>query len=349
MVCRVSLDWKYKDMKTAVLENSLIRVVVLLDKGGDIMELRYKPLDINLLWSSPIGWRKPSEATLLQPNPLGVFLDCYGGGWQDITPNAGGVAITNRGASLGIHAESSILPWGCRVEKEQNDEVTIYLWVEGIRYPFLLEKWLTIRENESNIYIRERLTNTSKQELEYSWLQHPAFGEPFLEPGCRIKLPEPATVIVEENSPYGRLKPGKYEWPMVMGKDGKRVDLSQIPERDIVAEETSFITNMTEGWYILHNPRLKIGFGMAWEVEVYKYLWFWQNYNTPNYPWYSRAWNIALEPCTSFPGGLEEQIRRRTHIQLGAGQRLETRLTAYILTEAEKTTALKPTGQTEHQ
>jgi len=315
------------------MENKLVRIVSLLDKGSDIIEILYKPLDLNLMWQSPTGWRNPLKEASANPVTHGSFLDYYGGGWQDIAPSAGGHSVSFRGAELGVHGESAMLPWTCVVEEESGDRVSAFMHVDGIRYPFRLEKHITLYEGESTIYFRERLVNKARQTLEFSWLQHPAFGEPFLEPGCRVELPLGSRVIVQGESynPYGRIRSGEYEWPMVMGRDGVKIDLSIIPARDLVAEETSFITSMEEGGYTLENPRLGLGFRMEWDRNVFRYLWFWQNYNLPDYPWYGGAWNVALEPCTSYPGGLPEQVKEGTALKIEGGGYVETGYRAQIL------------------
>jgi hypothetical protein len=162
-----------------------------------------------------------------------------------------------------------------------------------------------------------------------------------------IKISQPATVIIEEGEPFGRLKPGTYEWPRVVGKDGSIVDLSVIPSKDVVADETSFLTNLREGWYVISNPRLKLGFGLAWDLKVYRYIWFWQNYNPPDYPWYGSAWNIALEPCTSYPSGLPAQVERKTHITLPPNGSLDASLVAFVLRNPESVSRLRVDGEVE--
>jgi len=47
--CRLSLDYTYKGMRVGFLENDLIRVGILLDKGADIFEFTYKPRDLDFL------------------------------------------------------------------------------------------------------------------------------------------------------------------------------------------------------------------------------------------------------------------------------------------------------------
>jgi hypothetical protein len=40
--CRLHTDYSYKNLRVAILENDLLRVSVLVDKGADIFELLYK-------------------------------------------------------------------------------------------------------------------------------------------------------------------------------------------------------------------------------------------------------------------------------------------------------------------
>ncbi len=53
--CRISDAWTYRGLKTVVLENELIRVVVLADKGADVYSFVHKPSDTDFMWRSPSG------------------------------------------------------------------------------------------------------------------------------------------------------------------------------------------------------------------------------------------------------------------------------------------------------
>ena len=63
--CRISDSWAYRGLKAAVLENELLRVVVLIDKGADVYEFLHKPTDTDFVWRSPWGVRDPSR---IRPN-----------------------------------------------------------------------------------------------------------------------------------------------------------------------------------------------------------------------------------------------------------------------------------------
>ena len=57
--CRMSDECTFRGLRLVVLENEKLRVTVLVDKGTDIYEFLYKPLDIDFLWRSPIELHRP--------------------------------------------------------------------------------------------------------------------------------------------------------------------------------------------------------------------------------------------------------------------------------------------------
>jgi hypothetical protein len=79
--CRIEDDVIYKGYRTLFLENDLIRVGVLLDKGADIFQFLHKPTDTDFLWRSPTGLMRPDRFTPTKADPSGAFLDSYHGGW----------------------------------------------------------------------------------------------------------------------------------------------------------------------------------------------------------------------------------------------------------------------------
>jgi hypothetical protein len=315
-------------MRTLTIENGLLEAVLLLDKGGDIIELRDKTLDIDVMWHSPAGQRSPGEASLLLQSADTVFTDLYGGGWQDVLPVMGHGPSTHRGALFGLHGETPLLPWdGPWIEEGKTDQVAVSISVRGVRYPYEVKKTLTVREDEPKLQIREELTNTSHQDLEFFWLQHPAYGEPFLSPGCRIDLPEGAEIYpLREINPNGRLAGDTTHWPLAKGRDGESFDLSIIPRRDIMAEETTFI-KIRDSWYSLRNPKIDLGVVLRWNLSVHPWLWFWQNYNQPDYPWYGEAWNVAIEPSSSFPATTAEQLKAKSYLPIRGRESLVSELT----------------------
>ena len=328
----MSMDWTYKGLQTLIAENSLIRLVVLLGKGADIVELRYKPLDLDLLWHSPIGYHNPASTPVSSMSSSGSFLDFYGGGWQDILPMAGWGIVKHRGAEFGLHGETPLLPWECAILQEEGKEVSAKLQVAGVRYPYRVTKTIKLRADESKFELHEVLENLSSQELEFSWLQHPALGETLSAPGCRIWVPARKVIVgPAKQAPYPYLQEGTYEWPHAKTIDGREVDLSTLPSNDAIAGETVYLSGLSDGWYAITEGKGSVGLAIRWTKEVWPYLWFWQNYNPPDHPWYGIPRNIAIEPCTSYPHtGILDQIKNESALRLAGRSSIEATLVASI-------------------
>lgn len=108
--CRLR-RYLYNGVEMLSLENRRLKAVVALGKGADIVELVYKPMDVDFMWHSfnPLGGAqgKPTVAA-----SGGTFMDSYAGGWQDLFPTYGARATYN-GAEIGVHGEACIYPWEC--------------------------------------------------------------------------------------------------------------------------------------------------------------------------------------------------------------------------------------------
>ena len=122
--CRISDAWSYQGLKTCILENEIIRVMVLVDKGADIYQFVHKPTDTDFLWKSPWGVRNPSKFLPTSGDPTSNWIDVYEGGWQTVMP-AGGFPSKVNGADLGLHAEANLLPWDNTIIKDTEEEVSV--------------------------------------------------------------------------------------------------------------------------------------------------------------------------------------------------------------------------------
>lgn len=329
------LECLYKGMRTVVLENEKLRIGVLVDKGTDIIEFNYKPKDMDFVWLSAGGVRNPTSYLSTSPDLLATFMDYYPGGWQEIFPN-GGALSSYLGAQFGQHGEVSNLPWDYELVEDSEDAVAVRFTVRTQKTPFLLEKELRLLSGESSLRVDETLTNESKISLQAMWGHHIAFGFPFLGEGCRIRLPEEATIIPHDEPihPGGRrVKGGRsYLWPVAEGESGEEVDLSVLPASGTLSEML-YLTDLSEGWYEVENPKNGLGMRISWDVERMPYLWFWQEYGASEfYPWYGRHYNIGLEPFSSFPtNGIQGAVENGTALSVGAQEKLSFSFRAEVL------------------
>lgn len=296
---------------------------MLLDTGSDIFELIYKPLDIDLIWHSPIGYRNPKHHVQSTSDPQGAFTDYYGGGWNDIFPNYG-FASSNRGAKWGLHGESSLLPRSCTPQQQQRQQeeeeerqtksgnaVSALLEVECVRYPLRAEKTISLNSAKALLCISEDIINTGEQSIEFSWAQHIAFGEPFVSDDLEVDIPAIKAKTHDYDMVQERVQRNKlFDWPYAPGLDGKPVDVAKIPPREKRVQEDFPILQLSDPHYKLYNPTLDLGVEVSWSREAFPYLWYWLNWGALDYPWFGRAHTLALEPTTSsVGGGLSSQIK----------------------------------------
>ena len=321
-------------MATVVLENRLLRVTVLVEKGTDVVEFLYKPRDVDLVWLTAGGVRDPRSYLSTSPDPLATFTDYYLGGWQEVFPS-GGAPSHHEGASFGQHGEVSNLSWDYEISEDTEKAVAVTFRVRTQKTPFLIEKTLRLAAADSALQIEEQITNESDVPLRAMWGHHLAFGRPFLAAGDRIELPDGLRVIPhgEAIGPSGRrVRDEEGRWPVVKDGEGNDLDLRLLPAPG-TASELLYLTGFgDEGRYALQSAAHDLTFGLRWDATVLPYCWFWQEFGAiTGYPWYGRHYNIGLEPFSSYPtNGLADAVANGTALTLGPGERRQLWLRADI-------------------
>lgn len=299
--CRLLLDQAWCGYHAVTLQNRWLRVTVLPEKGGDIVELLHKPTDTDVLFLSPNGLRRADHAELTLGTGPGTFMDRYPGAWQEILP-AGGPPASFGGSEFGQHGEVSVLPWRCQLLEDEPYKVAIRLTVQTIRTPFVLERVMWLTEHEPVLHLDEKVTNLSPQRLPVMWGHHPAFGGVFLDESCHFDVPAGRVEVPQEEAfPTQRLEPGFVGgWPVVRGRGGAEVDLSRMAPRSANTADYFYLTALTEGRYRITSARLKLAVELRWDLSIMPHVWFWQVAGgAPNYPWWGQTYSMALEPFTS--------------------------------------------------
>ncbi len=333
--CRLATDLTWRGLRLLVMENELLRVAVLLDKGADIVELRYKPRDLDLLWHSPnpLVWGVGEQGSVVHPE--GYFADYYEGCWQEVLPNAGRFC-EYRGARFGLHGEVWALPWALRVLEDSPDQVAVELTVRCRRTPLLLTRRMSIRSDRPALFIDEELFNDSPVDLEVMWGHHPAFGEPFLGPATRIQMP-PCQVVVDENvGDASRIAPSqRFTWPVGPGRSGEDVDISRIVSRRTPVDEMYYLVELAAPWWAMVNEDMGLTLAMAWTGQAFRCVWYWASLGgNLGWPSWGRYYVVALEPVSGWPAILTNAIANGMGLEVRAGQTLRERLTAAVAERA---------------
>jgi uncharacterized protein DUF4432 len=309
------------------LENDVLKITVLPDKGADLYAIVHKPSGIDFLWKNPVGLAPPGSPPQEGSGDL-EFLWNYEGAWQELFPNCG-AAVDYRGKRIPFHGEVALLPWSDEILTQNDDEVSIRLSIATRQSTFRLERVMRLRQGEAILTLEETVTNTGSETAHFIWGHHCVLGEPFLQAGCTLHAP--ARVFETPSEPFEaaavRLIPGQRgAWPMAKLLDGSGVDLSQIPGRDTHSNDDALLTDLTGGWVAVSNPQHKLTFRLDWDAKLFKYICAWQVYGGADAPPFnSLAYCLGIEPWMS-DKPLDTAIEAGDAMALLPGTEVTTRL-----------------------
>ena len=328
--CRISDSWTYRGLKMMILENELLKVTIVSDKGADIFELVHKKTDTEFMWRTP--WSIRNQGLSIPPTGNGdnVWHDAYIGGWQTIAPT-GGSPTNYANADIGQHTEATLMPWDASIIEDSPDKVSAKFTVRTVRTPFWIEKVVSLTTGSPVLTVTDTLINQAEEEAEAQWGQHVALGEPFLTSKCRLDMAKANHFVPPEGG--NRLLDGhEGSWPLAIDPHGAEVDMSSFPPKSDRVQDYSVFMNQQEGWYAVTNPERGVGFGLTYPVETFKYLWYWQVFGGGyGYPWYGRTYNVGLEPFTSLANGVPEPgSNKRTSIVFKPGESKSATVKAVI-------------------
>ena len=331
--CTITDEWTFKGMRVVWLENEILRIGILPDRGADIFEVKYKPKDLNVLLNLPGRLRNLTTDFSQMRNTQNQFEDNYYGGWQEILPNS--PSFTYRNASLGQHGEVSLIPWEYGIVNTSSEEVSVRLKGRPVRVPVSIEKTITLKQGLGNIEVTEKLVNESNTDLDLMWGHHIALGLPFV--GTELKVRTNAKHIISEPEmpDQRRFKHGlETEWPQAFSIDGIETDASVFPSPDKGRfSELSYLTGYEgKGKYEVYNGDMDLTFQVEWDPNVFSCLWMWQERNAiEDFPWWGNCYTLALEPWSSkWTSDPDAAIARGEWLKLKAGQTISTSLHAGI-------------------
>lgn len=292
-------------LDTIVIENSLLRVVVLPEAGAKVWQITYKPLRAELLWNR-------SELPPAR-QPLGAcYDDTWSGGWDELFPNDEAGVV--QGLALPDHGELWTGEW--QAEPFKSDAaVGVHLRFTSPITCFEAEKTLTLRPQSTVVEVRYKLTNRGTETFPFLWKLHPAFA---VSAKHRIDFP-PMTVLREPEFP-GTLDgaPLTFAWPDAPVGDTV-LDLREVPDASSRAVHFFYGTELAAGWCAITNRANKLAAALRFDPEIFSSCWLFATYGG----W--RDLNVAVpEPATGYPFQMRSMIEGGQARWLSPDESLET-------------------------
>jgi hypothetical protein len=163
--------------EVVALRSDDLDISVLPGKGGGIYAITDCATGIDVLFKTPWGWRQPDRPSAGDSQQQ--WLDRYPGDWQQLVSNAGSERRCS-GVLRGSHGEAALIGWDLL---EQGGS-RLRLATELVTAPLRLERSLEL----AGLVLRIRgwVVNLAPAAVPVSWVQHPAFGAPFINERCRL-------------------------------------------------------------------------------------------------------------------------------------------------------------------
>jgi Domain of unknown function (DUF4432) len=283
------------------LENDLLKITVLPQKGADIYTFIHKPSGIDFLWKNPIGLWPPGSPPHDGSGGM-EFLQNYEGCWQELFPSCNDPTTYN-GQTIPFHGEVAHLPWQYDIVTDTSVALAVHFQVETRLTTFRLERTMRLERGSVRLTLDEKVTNVGASEQHFVWGHHCVVGGPWLEAGCKLDMPARSIHTIEHiyEEKTARLAPGQHEpWPQARTRSGDTVDLSIIPGPETHSHDDVYLTDLTDGWIAVTNPRLKMGFELRWDPAVFKWIINWQPYGGAEaLPFKSLPYAVGIEPWIS--------------------------------------------------
>ncbi len=330
MTCQITTGTE-AGHKALYLENDVLRITVLPEKGADIYAFLHKPSGIDFLWKNPIGLWPPGSPPHDGSADMG-FLQNYEGCWQELFPSCNGPTTYN-GQTIPFHGEVVTLPWQYQIETESDEAIAVHFEVETRLTRFRLERTMRLERGSARLILDEKVTNIGTTAQHFVWGHHCVVGGSWLEAGCELQSAAQTITTIDQiyEEKTARLAAGQHEaWPNALTRTGERVDLRVVPGAEVHSHDDVYLTDLTDGWVTVTNPRLKLTFGLYWDSSVFKWIISWQPYGGAEaLPFKGMPYALGIEPWIA-QNPLGESVASGDARVLQAGESLSTRVEARV-------------------
>lgn len=334
-----NIDLQALGLSPLILRNDFVELTLLPGKGCDIYSLIDMRTGIDVLFKTPWGVRSPGLWSHMNSS-YEHWMEAYAGGWQILLPN-GGDECVEKGTTWGYHGEASLGKWSLldRTSTEADLEIQLFTVPLKVQRHFQLDGPV--------LRIREIVTNVSQEVTEFMWSHHPAFGAPFLEDGCVLSTGF-RSFIADELNPGSILSPGsQHSWPIVTSTSNDRVDLRRLPGPLETRAMLGYLFDIAEPFFAITNPKKRLGIGIRWSGKVFDKAWLWQEVHSGNeWPWFGRAYAIAVEPASTIPGHGMTYAREKGFrgVELGASMSTELIMEAVLFEGTDPVSGIQEGG-----
>jgi galactose mutarotase-like enzyme len=311
---RVVRNWSIHGFEACILENASLRVTVLPELGGKVLELVDKAADRDLLWHNP---RLPLRRAPYRAE----FDDWWSGGWDEVFPTGDIARFDNE--PLPYMGELWSVPWSVQ-QPEGESDCTVTTSVETTMTAAHFERRLELRGDEPVLRARYQLTNVGLRPMPFLWGIHPALA---VTDAHRLDVPASQMLVGVSSGPSFGNVGETYTWPFVVNPSSpsEPCDMRVVRPASDSVFGGHWATDLREGWLAATDRGRHRGVALSFSLDVFPNAWLWLTYGG-----YRGHRHVILEPWTGRPMQLQDAIAAGTARSLGPGERLEAEV-AFVI------------------
>lgn len=261
------------------------RVLARLDPahGAEILDLVDLRTGRQLLGRPPFASELPRGGDLDEA----TWTASYRGGWQLVSPNAGGPCSVD-GHDHGFHGRASNDPW--EVLDVRPSSAALAWSGHGIR----IVRRLVLAGGALEVTVE---ASALGERAPLVVVEHVALGLELLEPEVVIELPPGLAYELSEAEGPPTTPANAARWPEVRLLDGT----TERPDRWRLAEPRSrflVVADLPEGHAAIRNGLHGQGVELAWEADWLRHCWIWHEVRTYGGPWRGQTEVLVVEPAS---------------------------------------------------
>jgi hypothetical protein len=305
----------WNDRRAYRLSNAKVELTVLLG-GGHVADLRLCGSPINVLWESPWPTIEPQtfssrqHAALYGDGPIGRFLCGYTG--HALALGYFGMPSSEEAErGMGLHGEAANSEWKVVSTAVDDDSAKLVMEVTLPVYHLHFRREIVLPHEAFTACITEIVTNLSGGAIDYQWVQHAAFGEPFFADGEATLFVSGTRGVTWPEGYEGcdlLVSDVEYKWPYAPSLDGGSVNLSQPFVRDGTGFVAALLADSSykNAFVAVHNRRHQLLAGYCFDSKMFPWIVLWEENRARGYPpWNKRTRVRGVEFGTSpMPLGL---------------------------------------------
>jgi hypothetical protein len=340
-----AVQWKKR--RAYRLSNGRVEITALVG-GGHIADFRLCGSPINALWESswptiePQNFSSREHAPLYGDGPAGRFLSAYTGHALALG-YFGMPSFAEAEQGLALHGEAASTEWNVISAECDDRSASLAMEVSLPVYRLRFRREIFLPVDAFTVCITEVVSNQSDDDVEFQWVEHAAFGEPFFTSGDATLFVSGTRGVAWPVGYEGKeilCNDAEYRWPYAPSTDGEPFDLSQ----PFVRDGTGFVAallaaaNRENAFVAVHNRRRKLVAGYSFDRTLFPWIALWEENRAREYaPWNGRTRVRGVEFGTSpMPLGLDHARKVRSLFDMPVlasipgGSRMETQYDLFL-------------------